>query len=106
MENDLKSCTENKVASNASKVEISLDTLRDKVSLFGKLSNEMIELIQSPRPAETCCISEGQACSIMPNPITLSQQIDRLSDRMDDSNQRLVLAVDIIRQNLGEIKLD
>lgn len=100
MDGNFKSCTENKLTS---KVESSLDTLSDRVALFGKLSNEVIELIQSPKPMQ--CSPEGQI-GIPTNQPTLSQQIDRLADRVDDSNQRLALAVDIIKQNLGEIKLD
>lgn len=100
MENNLKSCAENKATS---KVESSLDTLYERVALFDKLSNEVIELIQSPKPMP--CSPEGQN-GIQTNQPTLSQQIDRVADHVADSNQRIALAIDIIKQNLGEIKLD
>lgn len=104
MENNLKSCAENNFTNKATnKVGSSLDNLYDMVALFGKLSKEVIDLIQSPKPTQ--CSPEGQS-GIQTNQLTLSQQIDRVADRVADSNQRLALAIDIIKQNLGEIKLD
>lgn len=90
-----------KTSSNTGKVESALDTLSGRVHHISKLAEELIDLIQYPQ--QIPCALGGVDAKSEP---TLSQKINRIDSRVDDTAQRLALVIDIIRQNLGSIKLD
>ena len=83
-----------------SSVESALDNITGRVNDLSNLAEDIINLIQSPQPIPC------EPATPFPSDPNLAQIINRIGSRADDTVQRLALVVDIIRQNLGGIKLD
>lgn len=82
------------------KVEDALIDLSGRIDSLENLTHSLLNLIQYPQPVTSCDNALTQS------DLTLVQRIHVFDSRVADANNTLAIAIDIIRQNLGSIKLD
>lgn len=83
-------------------IENSLDSLYEHILNSEKLTTEIVNSVQSDRPA---CVGECSERCLEPLEPTLQESINIASYRIEEMCKRLTLAKGIIKENLGEIKL-
>ncbi len=89
-------------AKQKGRVEESLKNLFDCVNELEKLTESIVDNLSYSSDVSKC----GESNKNPDQEPTLYERINFINSRISNANQRLILARDIIFQNLGDIKLD